>query len=176
MSFEATWANNRMRDTHYHEMIVACYLNKQLMPRDMIARRIEGDPYSPYDIGVFSYDLDNLKQGREICKIDLERKISDPVFPKRDIPKRWTRGASFAERKISKPLNLGRDVYALFDCQEYPRIIWATYQDIRVYGVFEEYRGYKNRFYTLPKDRLNYGYKSLVEWCQRLKNEEVIPA
>jgi hypothetical protein len=174
--FSPVWGNIKMRDTHKFEIRLTCILNKQLLKKDMVAKRVERNPFSPYDIGVYNYNLKYLKDGEEICKIDLERKLNDR-FPKKGIPPRWTRGVSFLERKLEKPINWDRDVYVLFDNDdEYPRIIWATYHDIREFGLYQEFRGSKNRFRTLDLSHLHFGYESLVNWCACLKNMELPPS
>ena len=155
--------------------------------RDECARRVDKDPFSPYDLAITLFDYATLTEGKEICRVDVENKPKNE-FPKTGLPEEWirtkngypNRGASFLIRKTRKIINFDRDVYALYDNRPYPRIIWAPYKTIRDFGILDDRSGYgsKNQFISIRPHHthlLHFGYRSLIEWCVRLKNQEVPP-
>ena len=99
MPFNPHWGSTKKRATHKYEYLIEAILNKQFYKYDLRAKRVKDDPFSPYDLGIYLFDYDRLTYGEEICKLDLERKTDE--FPMKDKPKRWTRGYSFLERKIT---------------------------------------------------------------------------
>jgi hypothetical protein len=179
MSFEEIWRGTKFSATHKYEYLVESILNQQFYKYELRARRVIDNPFSSYDLGVYIFDYNTLKEGNEICKVDLERKPTT-LFPKDDLPENWIRNgkpcASFAFRKTKKLTNDGRDVYMLIDMREkYPKCIWVHYDDLRTYGKYYEYTGYKNQFLCIhDKSLLNFNYHSFISWCNKLKNREVI--
>lgn len=172
--FSPIWQNTPMATTHKKEFAIGCILNSQLCNYGMRSRRVLGDPYSLYDLEVMEYNFTTLNYGNLVCRIDLESKPD--IFPKSGIPKRWVRGVSFLQRKTKKEINYSRDVYLLHDSRpNYPRVIWAPYKTIRDYGEVDN-RGFKNEFLVVKEKDYNLLYFSihdLVNWCNRLKNQEV---
>jgi hypothetical protein len=83
-------------------------------------------------------------------------------------------------KDIEKDINHDRDAYMLFDNDvSYPRCIWIHYSDLRDFGIPKEYPhwGEKNEFLEIKKDNyhiLNFGYRSFVNWCYKIKNREVV--
>jgi hypothetical protein len=178
VSISPEWQRTPAKITHQTEYMMCCGLNKYLSNEGLKVDRVSNDKYSPYDLKVFEFDYDTLEEGGIVCRIDVERK---PVrFPRNGYPETWKRGVSFAFRKLLKPVNDQRDVYLLVDNNRVdPRIIWVPYGIIKEFGVYENFRGYKNEFKVIKDnnaDKLNYTFKTLAAWCTRLKNQDITRA
>lgn len=178
-NFDPKWRRTKQMLTHKYEYLIESILNQQLYKYEMRARRVEENPGSPYDLGVYNFNYTTLKYGDLICKLDLERK-PDYKFPEKEVPPHWVRDASFLQRKTRKEINHDRDAYMLFDNDiSYPRCIWINYGDLRDFGIPKEYPhwGEKNEFLEIKKGNyhlLNFGYRSFVNWCYKIKNHEIV--
>jgi hypothetical protein len=177
--FDPTWGLTPLAITHKYEFLIESILNQQLFKYNLRAKRIEENPFSDYDLGIYLFDFEKLQYGNEICKLDLERKPND-VFPREGIPLRWSRGYSFLQRKTRKEINYDRDAYMLFDNNPtYPRCRWINYFNLREFGIPKSFNhwGAKNEFIEIKEGnfpKVFQGYRSFIQWCNCLQNKEIL--
>ena len=173
------WKNIHPATTHSKEFqvinIISNYLISSKLPFH-IERIIEDNKenmWSDYDARVYTLNMDTLHKGLEIIKIDFERKPKD-VFVGGRCPEYWSH-ANFLYRKIKKTVYLNSDLYILHDKDlDRPEIIWASFGTIRSIGRDNKNKNRENRFYSISKknyDRLQYGYKSLLNYIVNFKPE-----
>jgi len=128
--------------SHDPEFVVAAKLNALFIHDGIRAERPVGRDrakFSPQDVIVHTYDRRSLTFGKEICKIDVERKPNDVFEEYPSPPRRW-HSWSFLARKVDKASNRDQDVYILVDREISDRVFWITYGAIRR-TLLVNYRG-----------------------------------
>jgi hypothetical protein len=159
------WREGRTIGNQYViEIRIVGEMNEYLNKFRIYCHRKE-DQYSPADVS-----FRNMDTNKTLVHGDLEDKSEWGPFPLNDIPRRWTRGARFLNRKVAGNKFKDEDVYILHDgCGGY---IWATFGDVRKYGHVDKdipAMGDTQEawtFWVMPKKYLRYGIESLAKYLE----------
>lgn len=164
--------------SHDPEFVVAAKLNALFIHDGIRAERPVGRDrakFSPQDVIVHTYDRRSLTFGKEICKIDVERKPNDVFEEYPSPPRRW-HSWSFLARKVDKASNRDQDVYLLVDREISDRIFWITYGAIRGhFSLITEVDEWlvQDRYYRTPIDSqvaVQRGYSTLCQYIVGLRD------
>lgn len=174
------WREIQPADTHTKEFQMVGVLNNHLMFHQLpfrIERVMEegkDNMWSDHDAELYELDLNTLKKGALVVKIDFERKPKDRFNG--GCPGYWS-SANFLHRKVTKQTYRNQDLYVLHDNDYHdPHIIWATFGTIRSVGVDNKNHDRVNRFYCVYKkhyDKLNVGYDTFINHITNPKKERV---
>lgn len=129
------------------------------------------------DIDVNEFDYSNNMITYRMCGVEVENKGETYQFTEYpDPPSDWS-DWSFLSRKIDEEDNKDEDVYLLCDHNDYSKIFWITFGDIRKTCIRDDSKEIKDSYWRLKintdtKDFMHRGYDTLFEYLLGLKESQ----